>query len=79
MSSTITTRLDESQEPQDGSAGVSRSEPGGRAQRRAGSARLPDPVADRIKELLPDELSEQLMAGAASGEEITGRGGLLRR
>jgi hypothetical protein len=31
MSSTITTRLDEDQEPEDGSAGVARSEPGGRA------------------------------------------------
>jgi hypothetical protein len=30
MSSTITTRLDESQDSEDGSAGVARSEPGGR-------------------------------------------------
>jgi hypothetical protein len=38
MSSTITTRLDEHHEdPQDHGAGVSRSEPGGRAQRRAGA------------------------------------------
>jgi hypothetical protein len=29
MSSTITTRLDEDQDPHDGSAGVARSEPGG--------------------------------------------------
>src|ERR1700757_166027 len=78
MSSTITTRLDEDQEPQDGSAGVARSEPGGRAQRRAGAARRPpDPLADRVKELLPDELIDQLMAGTKSGEEITGQGGLL--
>jgi hypothetical protein len=79
MSSTITTRLDEDQDPQDGSAGVARSEPGGRAQRRAGAARRPDPdrVADRVKELLPNELIDQLMAGAKSGEEITGQGGLL--
>ena len=78
MSSTITTRLDEDQDPQDGSAGVARSEPGGRAQRRAGAARRePDPLADRVKELLPDELIDQLMAGAKSGEEITGQGGLL--
>jgi len=77
MSSTITTRLDEDQEP-DGSVGVARSEPGGRAQRRAGAARRqPDPLADRVKELLPDELIDQLMAGAKSGEEITGQGGLL--
>jgi hypothetical protein len=78
MSSTITTRLDEDQDS-DGSAGVARSEPGGRAQRRAGAARRqdPDPLADRVKELLPNELIDQLMAGAASGEEITGQGGLL--
>src|SRR6201998_2424088 len=78
MSSTITTRLDEDQEPQDGSAGVARSEPGGRAQRCAGAARRePDPLADRVKELLPNELIDQLMAGAKTGEEITGQGGLL--
>jgi putative transposase len=79
MSTTITTRLDESQDPEDGSAGVARSEPPrGRAQRRAGAARRePDPLADRVKELLPNELIDQLMAGAKSGEEITGQGGLL--
>src|SRR6201996_7867803 len=78
MSSTISTRLDEPQEPQDESAGVARSEPGGRAQRRAGAARRdPDPLADRVKELLPDELIDQLMGGAKSGEELTGQGGLL--
>ena len=78
MSTTITTRLDEDQDPE--SAGVARSEPGGRAQRRAGAARRPDPdpgLGDRVKELLPDELIDQLMAGAKSGEEITGQGGLL--
>jgi putative transposase len=79
MSSTITTRLDEPQDPEDGRAGVARSEPGGRAQRRAGAARRqePDPLADRVRELLPNELIDQLMAGARTGEEITGQGGLL--
>ena len=79
MSSTITTRLDEHLEPEDESAGVARSEPGGRAQRRAGGARRrdPDPVADRVKELLPNELIDELMADSKSGEEITGQGGLL--
>ncbi len=79
MSTTIPSRLDEPQEPQE-SAGVARSEPPrGRAQRRAGAAgRLdPDPVAARVKELLPDELIDRLMAGASTGEEITGQGGLL--
>ena len=80
MSSTIHSRLDEPQDPEDGSAGVARSEPGGRAQRRAGAARRPDPdpeFVDRVKELLPNELIDQLMAGARTGEEITGQGGLL--
>ena len=80
MSSTITTRLDEQPQDPDGSAGVARSEPGGRAQRRAGAARGPDPdpeLGDRVKELLPNELIDELMAGARTGEEITGQGGLL--
>jgi putative transposase len=80
MSSRITSRLDEDQDPQDGSAGVAGSETVGRAQRRAGAARLPDPdpaLADRVKELLPNELIDQLMAGAKTGEEIPGQGGLL--
>jgi hypothetical protein len=43
MSSTISTRLDGHHEDrQDQDAGVSRSEPGGRAQRRAGAPRCPD-------------------------------------
>src|SRR3954465_13127757 len=62
-------------------AGVSRSEPGGRAQRDAGGARaaggpverLPDEVGER----LGDELIDELLAGARSEEEIVGPGGLL--
>ena len=81
MSSTITTRLDEHDEDrQDHAAGVSRSEPGGRAQRRAGAPRRSDPhpeLADRVKQLLPDGVIDELLAGASSEEEITGRGGLL--
>ena len=77
MSSTIHSRLDEQQDLD--SAGVARSEPVGRAQRRAGAARRPDPdpLADRVKELLPNELVDQLMAGARTGEELAGQGGLL--
>jgi hypothetical protein len=78
MSSTIHSRLDEDQDL--GSAGVARSElPRGRAQRRVGAARRPDgdPLADRVKELLPDELLDELVAGARTGEEVTGQGGLL--
>jgi putative transposase len=81
MSSTITTKLDEPDEhPQDESAGVSRSEPRGRAKRRAGAARRSDPhpeLADRVKELLPDHVIDELLAGAQTEREITGQGGLL--
>jgi putative transposase len=80
MSTTITTRLDEDVEPGE-SAGVARSEPGGRAQRRAGAARrqpLPRPeLAEEVKALLPDELIDELLAGARTEEEIAGQGGLL--
>ena len=78
MSSTITTRLDEDQDPE--RAGVSRSEPEGRAQRRAGAARGSDPtpeLAGRVRELLPDGVIDELLAGARTEEEITGQGGLL--
>jgi transposase-like protein len=63
-------------------AGVSRSEPGGRAQRNvsgrdagitSGVADLPD----RVKELLPDEVLDELLAGAQGEQEIVGPGGLL--
>src|ERR1700733_10433147 len=79
MSTTISGRLDEHQDP-DQSAGVARSEPGGRAKRRAGAARPPGPrpeLADDVKALLPDELIDELLAGARTEEEITGSGGLL--
>ncbi|MDQ6819593.1 MAG: hypothetical protein M3076_04505, partial [Actinomycetota bacterium] len=72
MSTTITTRLDEDSDPGE-SAGVARSEPGGRAQRRAGAARRqpssrPE-LADEVKALLPDELIDELLAGARTEEE----------
>jgi putative transposase len=79
MSSTIPTRLDETSDPGE-SAGVARSEPGGRAERRAGAARRSDPrpeLAAEVKALLPDELIDELLAGARTEQEIAGRGGLL--
>jgi putative transposase len=79
MSTTIPSRLDETPEQPD-SAGVARSEPVGRAQRRAGAARRPDPrpeLADEVKALLPDELIDELLAGARTEQEIAGPGGLL--
>jgi putative transposase len=67
---------------QDGSASAARSEPGGRAKRRAGGARRQPPaerpeLAAEVKALLPDELIDELLAGARTEEEIAGPGGLL--
>ena len=77
MSTTIPNRLEEPQDP-DESAGVARSEPPrGRAQRRAGAAREPDGLGDRVKDLLPDEVIDELLAGARTEQEIAGQGGLL--
>ena len=59
---------------------MARSEPVGRAQRRAGAARRPDPrpeLAEEVKALLSDELIDELLAGARTEEEIAGPGGLL--
>src|SRR3984885_7572343 len=63
-------------------AGVSRSEPGGRAQRNASGrdVGIPSGVADlpdRIKKLLPDEVLDELLVGAQGEDEIVGPGGLL--
>jgi putative transposase len=79
MSTTIRSGLDEPLDP--GSAGAERSEPVGRVQRRAGAARraqTPRPeLAEEVKALLPDELIDELLAGARTQEEIAGLGGLL--
>jgi putative transposase len=63
-------------------AGVSRSEPVGRAQRNASGrdAGIPSGVPDlpdRVKAVLPDEVLDELLAGAQGEEEIVGPGGLL--
>ena len=79
MSTTISSRMDETPDS-DESAGVARSEPGGRAQRRAGAARPPGPrpeLAEQLKALLPDEVIDELLADAGTEEEIAGPGGLL--
>jgi putative transposase len=70
------------QRQDEGSAGVSRSEPGGRPQRNASGrdVGIPSGVADlpdRVKELLPDEVLDELLAGAEGEQEIVGPGGLL--
>jgi putative transposase len=70
-------------ETQDGgAAGVSRSEPVGRAQRntRGREAGIPPGVGEvprELRELLPDEVVDELLAGARGEEEIIGPGGLL--
>jgi putative transposase len=63
-------------------AGVSRSEPGGRAQRGAGASRAPEgpPLAElprEVRDRLSDEVIDELLAGARTEEEIVGPGGLL--
>jgi putative transposase len=78
MSTTIRSGLDEPSDP--GSAGAERSEPVGRAKRRAGAARprAPRPgLAEEVKALLPDGLIDELLAGARTEEELAGPGGLL--
>jgi putative transposase len=79
MSTTITGRLDDASDP--GGAGAERSEPVGRAERRAGAARrqlaLRPELAEEVRALLPDGLVDELLAGARTLEEIAGPGGLL--
>jgi putative transposase len=79
MSTTITGRLDDASDP--GGAGAERSEPVGRAERRAGAARrqlAPRPeLAEEVRALLPNEVIDELLAGARTEEEIAGPGGLL--
>jgi hypothetical protein len=63
-------------------AGISRSEPGGRAQRDAGRAHAEQPpevdgLPCEARKLLDDELVDELLAGARTEEEIVGPGGLL--
>jgi putative transposase len=63
-------------------AGVSRSEPGGREQRNASGREVDRPpgVGDlprELRELLSDEVVDELLAGARGEEEIVGPGGLL--
>ena len=77
MSTTIPSRLDESTDPS--AAGAERSEPVGRAKRGGGGGRRVErpELAAELKALLPDELLDELLAGACTEEEITGPGGLL--
>jgi putative transposase len=55
-----------------------RSEPGGRAQRPAGGAAIPDlELSQAVRDRLSDEVIDELLAGARSEEEIVGPGGVL--
>jgi putative transposase len=63
-------------------AGVSLGEPGGRAQRNVSGRDAGRPpgvgdLPDRVRELLPDGVVDELLAGAHGEEEIVGPGGLL--
>src|SRR6266516_1571666 len=61
-----------------GSAGGSRSEPGGRAKRPAGAAgQLEVELPGEIRDRLSDEVIDELLAGARTEEEIVGPGGVL--
>jgi hypothetical protein len=70
----ISTQVEKSQDS--GSAGISRGEPGGRAQRNAsgrdaGRPSRVDDLPNRVRELLPDGVVvDELLAGACSEEEI---------
>ena len=80
MSTTITTRLDEAQEPRMGAPAWRGASPEG--ERSDALARAPRPprrpeLAAEVKALLPDELIDELLAGARTEEEIAGQGGLL--
>src|SRR5579872_7208475 len=77
MSTTIPSRLDGSTDPS--AAGAERSEPGGRARRGGGGGRRvgrPE-LGVELRALLPDELLDELLAGARTEEEVAGPGGLL--
>src|SRR5437899_178025 len=61
-------------------AGGLRSEPGGRAQRPAGAARLLEGrLPDEVRDRLADEVVDEPLAGARTEEEIVGPGGVLAR
>jgi putative transposase len=80
MSTTMSSRLNENEQDPAESAGVARSEPGGRAKRRAGAVRPPGPrpeLGDEVRALLPDEVIDELLAGAGTEEGIGAPGGLL--
>ena len=82
MSSTITNRLDEDQDPQDGAPAWRGASPEGErsdalALRAADHPRLAGARAE-VKALLPDELIDELLAGARTEEEIAGQAGCWR-
>src|SRR5436309_2304015 len=58
-------------------AGGLRSEAGGRAEQPAGGA--PIELPPEVRERLSDEVIDELLAGAGTGEEIVGSGGVLAR
>ena len=77
--STITTRLDEEQDPQDGAPAWRGASPEGERSDALAlrAARTPTRSLIGSRSFCLNELIDQLMAGAKTGEEITGQGGLL--
>src|SRR5579859_6135393 len=71
----MSTKIDQVETLTGGDAGGLWSEPGGRAQRPAG-APIPD-LPDEVRDLLSDEVIDELLAGARTEEEIVGPGGVL--
>ena len=79
MSTTISSRMDETPDP-DQSAGVARRSPEGERSAALALRARRDPALSspsEVKALLPDEVIDELLAGAQTEEEIAGPGGLL--
>src|SRR5712691_6823363 len=74
----MSTKIDQTESVIDGAAGGAGSEPGGRASRPAGAARLLEGrLPDEVRDRLADEVIDELLAGARTEEEIVGPGGVL--
>src|SRR4051794_32388795 len=72
----MSTKIDQPETLTVDGAGGLRSEPGGRAQRPAGAARMRE-LPQEVRERLSDEVIDGLLAGARTEEELVGPGGVL--
>jgi putative transposase len=69
-------KIDQSETVAGDGAGGLRSEPGGRVERPAGGAPIPE-LPQEVRDRLSDEVIDELLAGARTEEEIVGPGGVL--